>query len=686
MNKGSESSASGVFSPRGELRGAILAGVLLAIGWVARAVSDGAWASVPVWASLGIGLVYGGRAAFDALRSGAFNIDVLMVLGAVFAAIVGHPDEGALLLFLFVLAGALEELAMQRTEREVRALSALMPTQAIVWRGGEWLEAEPETLEIGERVKVRPGERVPADARVVLGSTSMDQATLTGESVPREVGVGETIYAGTINVENPIECEVIRRASESSVQKVLDLVLTAREQREPVQRAIDRISQPYAVGVTIVSVVVAAVWMLVLGRDWRDASYTAITFLIVCSPCALVIATPTATLAAIARGASSGVLFKGGQTIERLARVRAVCFDKTGTLTVGRPRLEAVMPVGWSDPDALLAVASALEQESTHPIAAAVRDGAAARGVASATLKSVTHEAGRGMAGMVGGVRVRLGSYPHTEEIIPVCLRANTRETLERIRSHGRIGIVVAGEGAEGVERTAAPEHAGGAAVLVLRDAVRPGAKRLVTHLHEMGVRPVKMLTGDNRTTASFVAKELGLDEFEAELMPADKLRLVHEIKERLAREGNERASRRGGVAVIGDGVNDAPALAAADVSVAIGSIGSDAALETADIVLLNDDLSAVGWAIELARRARRTVAVNLVFALSVIVAMGVATLVGSAIGRRVPLGIGVLAHEGGTLLVVANSLRLLIGPAFRAGRVSEPRAETEYESATAAA
>lgn len=689
---------SGIFSPRAELRGAIIAGALLGTGWLLGFATDKPWADAPVWASLAIGLLYGGKAAGEALRGGAFNIDVLMVLGAVFAAVVGHPDEGALLLFLFVLAGALEELAMMRTEREVRALSALIPTQAIVQRGGEWVEASPESLRVGERVKVRPGESVPADARVAQGATSMDQATLTGESVPREVGPGDPIYAGTINVENPIEAIVERAASESSVQKILNLVLSAREQREPVQRVIDRISQPYAIGVTVVSVVVAIVWMLALGRDWRESAYTAITFLIVCSPCALVIATPTATLAAIARGAKSGVLFKGGQSIERLARVRAVCFDKTGTLTVGRPRLEAVVPVGWSDGDALLAIASALEQESTHPIATAVRDGAAARGIPSAALQSITHEAGRGMAGVVGdgvaggvgsahgGVRVRLGSYPHTEEIIPVCLRAHTRETLEQIRSHGRIGIVVAGEGTAGVEGTNAPEHAGGgaggAAVLVLRDMVRPGARALVDHLHALGVRPVKMLTGDNRTTAAFVAKELGLDEFEAELMPADKLRLVQEIKDRLAAEGADR--RKGGVAVIGDGVNDAPALVAADVSIAIGSIGSDAALESADIVLLNDDLSAVGWGMALARRARRTVAMNLAFALGVIFVMGVATLVGSAIGRRVPLGVGVLAHEGGTLLVVANSLRLLIGPAFRAGRIAEPAAGMSSDAAAA--
>jgi Cd2+/Zn2+-exporting ATPase len=680
-----------VFSAKWELSASIVAGVLLGVGALLHMAMGLGWAEGLVWASLAIGMVYGGRAAIEALSEGSFNIDVLMVLGAGFAAGVGHPEEGALLLFLFVLAGALEELAMARTAREVSALSALIPTEAVVFRGGAWVEAEPEGLLVGERIKVRPGERVPVDARVVQGRTSVDQATLTGESMPRDVGEGDTIYGGTINVENPIEGVVVRPARESSVQKVLNLVLEAREQREPVQQAIDRISQPYAIGVTGLSVVIALVWWLVIGREWKDATYTAITFLIVCSPCALVIATPTATLSAIARGARSGVLFKGGQSIERLARIGAVCFDKTGTLTVGKPRLEAVMPVAWSEADRLLSIASALEQESTHPIATAVREGASARGLSAATLERIEHEAGRGMSGVLrdatgAEVVVRLGSYPHTEPFIPVCLRAHTREVLEAIRANGRIGVVVASAGSRGVEGSAGPvggieagggvggdvgEDVGGAAVLVLRDVVRPGAKRLVEELHGLGIRPVKMLTGDNRTTAAHVAGELGLDSFEAELMPSDKLRIVGELKgEMEGRVGTKggKGGKRPGVAVIGDGVNDAPALAAADVAVAIGSIGSDAALESADIVLLNDDLAAVGWAVGLARRARRTVTVNLSFAIGVIVCMGVATLVGSLVGVRVPLGVGVLAHEGGTLLVVANSLRLLWGPAFRAG------------------
>lgn len=679
---GDDHDASLLFGPRRELVASILAGVLLGLGAIFHIWLDLPWAAPLPWLSLAIGMLYGGRAAWHALREGDFNIDVLMVLGAGFAAGVGHPEEGALLLFLFVMSHSLEALAMERTAREVRALHALLPTEALVLRSGEWVEAAPESLVTGDRVKIRPGERVPTDARVALGSTSVDQATLTGESVPRDVTEGETIYAGTINLQNPVEAVVLRPARESSVQKVLDLVIRAREQREPVQRVIDRVSEPYAVGVTLASLAIVLVWWLAIGRDWRDAVYTGITFLIVCSPCALVIATPTATLAAIARGARSGVLFKGGQAIERLARIRAVCFDKTGTLTVGRPRLEAVIPVAWSDPDPLLAVAAGLEQDSTHPIATAVREGAERRGVPASEIEGCTHVAGRGMAGAVGSVNVRLGSYPHTEPYIPVCLRAHTREVLESIRSQGRIGVVVASEGPLGAERTTGPDDArpgdpcadengvtagivGGAAVLVLRDAVRPGAAALVTQLHGLGVRPVMMLTGDNRTTAAHVASELGLDTFHAELMPADKLRLVQELKSRVASEMKGR--RAGGVAVIGDGVNDAPALAAADVSVAIGSIGSDAALESADIVLLNDDLSAVAWAVRLARRARATVSINLAFAMGVIVLMGAFTLVGSLVGAPVPLGVGVLAHEGGTLLVVLNSLRLLGGPRFRA-------------------
>lgn len=646
--------SSGPFSARGELWAAILAGAMLLCGYLLHTPwpegsAPGRAGAALVWASLAVGMVYGLGAAWESLRERRVDIDVLMVVGAGLAAYIGHPEEGSLLLFLFVLAGALEALAMQRTKREIESLHKLMPTDALVQRSGEWVHLKPELLGPGERIKILPGERVPTDARLAAGESAIDQSAITGESMPRHVRPGDELYAGTINAGDAIEAVVTRPVSQSSLQRVLDLVTRAKEQREPVQRLIDRVSEPYALGVMGVSALVFLVWWLVLGRPWADAAYTAVTLLIVASPCALIIATPTATLAAIARAARAGVLFKGGSAIDALAATGAVCFDKTGTLTFGRPTLYEVHPVAWSDGGKLVALAAGVESESTHPIADAVRRAAKERRIYPASVEGITFTPGRGVSGTFHGCDVRLGSYKHTEAIIPVCFRNRVKDVLEKIQERGHIGVVVA-------HACAGAPGGGEAAVLIMADAVRPGARTLVDELHALGVRPVRMLTGDNHTTAARVAASLGLDRFDAELLPEDKVRAVQEMK--MPQDGG-----RVRVAVIGDGVNDAPALAAADVSIAVGSIGSDAALESADIVLLSDDLSAVPWAVRLARRARATVMANLAFALGVIALMGAATLAGSLWGHRVPLSVGVLAHEGGTLLVVAHSLRLLWFP-----------------------
>lgn len=633
------------------------AGLLLLIGVAAPRVAPGATGAgaALVWVSLALGMLYGIRSALEALAARSVDIDVLMVVGAGLAAGIGHPAEGALLLFLFTLSGALEELALARTKREIEALHRLMPETALVWRRDAWVECAPEDLSVGERVKIRPGDVVPVDAEVAEGESAVDQSTLTGESLPRHVRPGDTVYSGTVNLDRTLETKVVRTASESSLHKILQLVTEARQQREPMQQLIDRLGEPYAMSVLATSAIVMLAWWLVFGDPFTTAAYTAITFLIVLSPCALIIATPTATLTTIARGARAGVLFKGGQAIERLSRVGAVCFDKTGTLTVGRPTLVGLEPVGWSDRERLLALAASLEEDSTHPIARAVNEAAAKRGFAPVRVEEVVHTAGRGVRGRVDDDEVAVGDYEFVEGVIPVCLRAKVREVLDRTRRTGQVAAVVGAGGAHGA-----------AAVLVIADPVREGAKGLVRQLHALGVKPVRMMTGDNRVTAEHIASRLGLDRWDAELLPEDKVRLLHETKEQ--QKGRARASRwprrvQPGVAFIGDGVNDAPALAAADVAVGIGSIGSDAALESSDIVLLNEDLECVPWALRLARRARALLAFNIVTAMSVIVFMGLWTLLGSRTGRPVPMSLGVVAHEGGTLLVVLNSLRLLWTP-----------------------
>lgn len=643
-----------LWDPKVQLYLSVAAGVLLiaeyVVGWLPGLDAGGALA----WASLAIGLVYGLRAAISALAERRVDIDVLMVVAAGTAAAVGHAEEGALLLVLFTFAGALEQLAMERTKREINALKAIMPDRAIVLRDGTWQDVRPEEVEVGETVRVRPGDRVPVDAEITEGASSVDQSTLTGESMPRSVDVGDEVFAGTINGEGVLLTRVRKPASESSVQRILTLVTDAREQREPLQRAIDRVGEPYTFSVLAVSAAVFLLWWLALPeivggrRSIGDAAYTAITLLIVMSPCALVIATPTATLAAIARGARAGVLFKGGESIDRLSRTEAVCFDKTGTLTVGRPVFCEMIAREPADAANLLAIAAALEQDSTHPTAKAIFE-AVGPGTSveqgPAAVDDIRSIAGQGMLGRWSGRDARVGNLAFISEIVDQAAAQWLEHTLAEARMAGQLGVAVALRGAGGTDSVG---------VIVLRDAVRRGADTLVKRLHEIGVRPIRMLTGDDEIVARQIAGELGLDDYRAQLLPGQKVDEVRALQEGTAEGGPVR------VAVIGDGVNDAPALAAADVSIAVGSIGSDAALESADIVLLSDDLGRVPWAVRLARATRRTIAVNLAFAGGVIVAMGMVVVIGSLFGLRVPMALGVVAHEGGTVVVVINSLRLL--------------------------
>ncbi|MEZ6211278.1 MAG: cation-translocating P-type ATPase [Phycisphaerales bacterium] len=646
--------AHGLFSPKGELIASIVAGVLLLAGFVAaqsfgRETTLGLIGTGAVWASLGIGMIFGVKAAWEALRDLSIDIDVLMVVGAALSAVIGHPAEGALLMFLFTLSGALEELAMMRTQREIESLHKMMPTEALLKRGDAIEPIDPTLLQTGDVIRIRPGDLVAADARITLGRSAVDQSTLTGESLPREVGEGDEIFAGTVNLGDALDAQVIRPAAESGLQKILKLVTEAREQREPAQRMIDRLSGPYAKAVMSLAAIVMLVWWLVFGEPFASAALTAITFLVVLSPCALIIATPTCTLSTIGRGARAGVLFKGGQAVERLSRAGALCLDKTGMLTMGKPAVVAIESVGWSDADELLAVAAALEEDSTHPLARAIIDEAMRRGLSEPSVSDVRHEAGRGISGRWNDDTVRLGMFRYAQDAVPVCLRARVREIMDAAQERGQIGVVVARGGTE----------SGEAAVVIISDPPRFGARALAPALARLGISPVRMLTGDSEKAAARVASELAIPEWHAELLPEQKVEHVRALKDRAHKESI------GGVAFIGDGVNDAAALAAADVSIAMGTIGSDAALESADIVLLGEDLAAVPWAIRLARRSRAILRFNLALALAVIAGMGIWVLIGSRIKMDVPLWVGVIAHEGGTLFVVANSLRLLAARGF---------------------
>lgn len=646
--------STSIFHPKVALGASILAGVLLIAGVTLRWTHTLPQAVSPLlYLSLAIGLFYGGRAAIEAIRELKFDIDVLMVIGAVLAAAIGHPEEGALLLVLFTFSGALEEIAMERTGRAVEALVALMPAEAIVFRNDAWVEAAADSLVTNDRIKIRPGERVPADSTVLVGETAFDQSAITGESMPRTVKPGDDLFAGTINTDNPIEARVLRPVKESALQRIVNLATSARSQRAPVQGLLDKIDQPYSIGVAVVSIIVFFVFWKALDRDPKESLYTAITLLIVASPCALIIATPVATLSSINRAARGGVLLKGGAAITRLASIACIGLDKTGTLTLGRPRLYEVHPIGQAPKDHLLALAAGLEADSTHPIAQAIRDGAAAKSIAPAVFTKVDNVIAQGLSGTTSdGCTVRLGRFSYVEPLIPEADRQQVRTILDQMQGRGHIAVTVA--------RTTSADGSGGeAGVIIMADAVRPGAQQLVEQLHALNIKPVRMLTGDNAATAKRVSDSLKLDGFNADLLPGDKLRIVHEMKQ------------HGPVAILGDGVNDAPALAAADASIAIGTIGTAAAMESADAVLLTESLATVPWVVGLARRTQSIVKFNIALALTLLAVMAVCTVVGAIIKRPVPLSIGVTTHEGGTLLVVLNSLRLL---AHRSGTETQPK------------
>lgn len=613
-----------LFEPRVRLLAAIAAGVFLLAAWL--------FAGPFAWMSLAIGGIYGVRPALDSIASRRINIDVLMVVGAALAAAVGRPAEGALLLFLFTLSGALEALAMERTERDVRSLERLMPERALRRQGDAWVRVPAADLAPGDEILVESGELIPADAVVLHGASEVDEATLTGESLPRSIAPGAEIFSGTLNIAHPLRARIARAAGESSIQRIIALVTQARTQREPIQRAIDRLGAPYSVGVFIAAILSLAAWRFGLERTWSESAFTAITLLIVASPCALVIATPTATLAAISRGARAGVLFKGGQAIERLARTTALALDKTGTLTRGRFIVEEIALSGWTEAEAF-AIAAGAEEGSTHPIARAILREAKAREIPSVATDSHASVPGRGIVARAAGREVRLGNEAHAG----APLDGRGRAAIVRAREAGNaIAILSRDDGAW--------------AVFSLRDEPRPGAADLVARMHALGIAPVAMLTGDHPQAARRIAAESGIDEVRSELLPEQKVAAIAEIRRALGAR----------VGVVGDGVNDAPALAAGDASIAIGSMGSGAALESADIVLLGEDLSGVAWGIGLARRARRTIRINLFIAIGVIGAMATWTLAGSYLDRPVPLSLGVLAHEGSTLVVVLNSLLIL--------------------------
>ncbi|MGB3328338.1 MAG: heavy metal translocating P-type ATPase [Thermomicrobiales bacterium] len=571
------------------------------------------------------------RDAITDLFHGHVNVDLLMVVAAIGAATIGGWAEGALLLALFSSSNALEHHALERTRNAVRSLMELAPdTATLLDANGGQRTVAVGTLAVGDRILVRPGERVPTDATIITGSSSLDQSTLTGESVPVSKDPGDPIFAATINGQGALEAEVTAVATQSTLAKIVQMVEEAQSQKSDAERFSDKFEGRYAVGVMVTAALVGIIPIL-FGEDSGTALYRAMTLLVVASPCALVISTPAATLSALANAARNGVLVKGGSYLERLGQVDIVAFDKTGTLTVGKPALTDVVPIADGvTADELVGIAASAEQLSEHPLAHAMIVGAEQRGVTLQPAQDLVATSGAGIQVNLDGQVVGVGNERLVESMGSELTPAAS-EQMNALRAEGKTVMAV----------TRGQELLG---LVAVADTIRPEAHSIVEKLKQSGIKQVVMLTGDSEKVAHAIAQQVGVDSVKADLLPGHKLDAIRDLQ------------KEGTVAMVGDGVNDAPALATADLGIAMGGGGTDVALETADIVLMRDDLDRVPFAIELSRRMRRTIRINLTFALTVILVLVIATL---TVG--IPLPLGVFGHEGSTIIVVLLSLRLLV-------------------------
>ncbi|GGL39492.1 heavy metal translocating P-type ATPase [Nocardia jinanensis] len=584
----------------------------------------------------------GGRApaaaGLRALREKTLDVDLLMVAAALGAAAIGQVGDGALLIVIFATSGALEAFASARTEDSVRGLLDLAPDTATrVTESDEEETIAVADLEVGDTVLVRPGERIPADATVVSGGSEVDQATITGEPLPVDRSAGDEVFAGTLNGTGSLWIRVDRRARDSVIARIASLVEEASRTKARTQLFIEKIEQRYSVtmvGATLVIFVVP----LVFGETAQRALLRAMTFMIVASPCAVVLATMPPLLAAIATAGRHGVLVKSAVVMEKLGTTDVIAFDKTGTLTRGTPELAGIWcPIDTFDADEVLRLAAAAERPSEHPLAAAIVRAARARGLDLPSVSDFVAHPGRGVSARVEGHRIAVGSPAALENVEPGPVVEAAAAAIATMQAGGHTAVVVT--------RDRRP-----AGVLALADEMRPEAAVAVDAARRLtGTIPV-LLTGDNRAAADRVAVRVGITDIRAGLLPADKVAAVRQLR-----------AAGAGVAVVGDGINDAPALAAAHVGIAMGGAGSDLTLRTADAVIVRDDLTTVPTVIALARRARRVVAANLVIAASFIVVLVVWDLVGT-----LPLPLGVAGHEGSTIIVGLNGLRLLRSAAWR--------------------
>lgn len=581
----------------------------------------------------------GVKETFSHLRKFEINIDFLMIAAATGAAFLDAWIEGAILLFLFSLSGALESYALGKSRNAIHSLLELRPSQALRRTDDGTEELVPiEELNVGEIVIVKPGEHIPIDGKIVKGESTIDQSTITGESIPVAKAVGDDVFAATLNENGVIEIEVSKPAKDTTLSRIIDMVESAQKSKAKTQRFLENFEPRYAVTVVVSVILLIFIPWLVFDQPFDPTFYRAMTVLVVASPCALIISTPASIISAIANGAKSGVLFKGGSYIEQTAEIDTIAFDKTGTLTQGKPEVtdwisfnkdSNTLSNKESDIKHLVALAAGCEIHSEHHLAEAIGESAKRMNIRPYPVSNMQASPGKGVQAEWDGKLAAVGNSKMFEEKMEHWAKSLTDRASE-LRTKGNTVVFVLEDN----------EPKG---LIALADKVRPKAKETLQKLRDLGISHIAMLTGDNQGVADAIAQELGIDDIYADLLPDQKMEKIEEMK------------KRGSVAMVGDGVNDAPALAVANLGIAMGAAGTDVALETADIVLMGDDLTKLPYLLKLSRKSKKVVIQNIIFSLAVIV-----MLLCGVFFIDLPLTLGVIGHEGSTLIVVMNGVRLL--------------------------
>lgn len=609
-----------------EMLFAMISGVLMLVGWAV-----GSWSpilSVVLYiAAYAVGGFMKAKEGLETLiKSRDLDVNLLMIAAALGAASIGYWNEGAMLIFIFALSGALESFASEQSRRDISSLISLKPETALKVDGKGVCLVNVEELAIEDLVLVKPGELIPTDGVIRSGSSAINQATITGESIPVDKGLGDEVYAGTINGEGALYVEVTSPAEGTLFSKIIAMVEQAQNEAPQSQRFIKRLEGYYAKGVVIATVALIVLAPLIFGWSWSFTFYKAMVFLVVASPCALVSSVMPAILSAMSKSARKGVLFKGGAHMDHLGGVKVVAFDKTGTLTEGDPVVTELFVMNSFDRWDVLAACASAESLSQHPLARAIVRKAEEEGLTLRGADDLKALPGWGIEASIDGIIWRIGKADENDPNLPQELQERLRQLAEEGNT---VSVIQCGD-----------DYAG---IIALRDHVRSQSKTAIQLLHSMGIVTV-MLTGDRNGTAASIAREAGIDRVYSDLLPQDKVKYIRELQ-----------AEYGHVVMVGDGVNDAPALAAATVGVAMGGGGSGAALEVADVVLMNDNLERVAETIELARKARKITKQNLIFAGAVIL-----LLIMGNFAQGIPLPLGVVGHEGSTILVILNGLRLL--------------------------